>query len=204
MIANRPPLMAEKPRRSIFIAAMGAPEASSARFKAISSSSVKPGGGAGSRADPPPQMSATTRSSAVRPWVSAPLRRRQTGGVRHRMGCFEHLDPLAGGAVTVTRHDGAGERAGPESFQREGQLRGPLARADHDCPAQRRRGKIRSQSLYRVRRLHGLGKEAGKQEFGLPTRHAQRALKRATNSSEPRASRPRSEPTATMVKPAFR
>ena len=65
--ASRPPLIAETCLRTVFNAAIGAPDASSARFTAISSSSVRSPAGAGSSADPPPEISATTRSSAVRP-----------------------------------------------------------------------------------------------------------------------------------------
>ena len=43
---------------------MGAPEESSAFATAISSSSVKPSAGAGSIAEPPPEINAMTRSSA--------------------------------------------------------------------------------------------------------------------------------------------
>ena len=65
--ASRPPLIVETCLRSVFIAEIGAPEASSASLTAISSASVRPGGGDGSSAEPPPEISAMTRSSAVRP-----------------------------------------------------------------------------------------------------------------------------------------
>ena len=65
--ARRPPLIVETCFRSVFIAEIGAPEASSAWLTAISSASVSPAGGDGSSAEPPPEISAMTRSSAVRP-----------------------------------------------------------------------------------------------------------------------------------------
>ena len=65
--ASRPPLIVETCLRIVFIAAIGAPEASSASLTAISSASVRPSAGDGSSAEPPPEISATTRSSAVRP-----------------------------------------------------------------------------------------------------------------------------------------
>ena len=65
--ASRPPLIAETCFLTAFIAAIGAPDASSARLTAISSSSVSSPAGAGSSAEPPPQISATTRSSSVSP-----------------------------------------------------------------------------------------------------------------------------------------
>ncbi len=65
--ASLPPLIRETRMRKAFIAEIGAPLASSALLSAISSSSVSAPAGAGSNAEPPPQMSATTRSSAVKP-----------------------------------------------------------------------------------------------------------------------------------------
>ena len=64
--ARRPPLIPETCLRIAFMTEIGAPLASSARFNAASSSSVSAPGGIGNSADPPPLISATTRSSAVR------------------------------------------------------------------------------------------------------------------------------------------
>ena len=47
--ASRPPLMVDRCLRTTFIAEIGAPEASSISFSAISLSSVRPSGGAGRR-----------------------------------------------------------------------------------------------------------------------------------------------------------
>ncbi len=64
--ARRPPLMAERCLRTQFICAMSAPELSSARLTACLSSSVRPGAGRASSAEPPPEIRHSTRSSADR------------------------------------------------------------------------------------------------------------------------------------------
>ena len=69
--ASRPPLMPLTCFLIAFITEIGAPEASSARFSAASSSSVRSPGGQGSKAEPPPQISATTRSSGPKPLTAA-------------------------------------------------------------------------------------------------------------------------------------
>ena len=67
-VASRPPLIAERGLRTVFISPIGAPERSKARFTACLSSSVNPGrGGRLSSEDPPPEISAITRSSSVSP-----------------------------------------------------------------------------------------------------------------------------------------
>ena len=63
--ASRPPLMVENCFRTAFIADMGAPQRSSFSFNAISSDSENPFGGPGRSADPPPEIKATTKSSAA-------------------------------------------------------------------------------------------------------------------------------------------
>lgn len=65
--ARRPPLIRLTCLRIMFIAEIGAPEASNARLRAISSSRLTPSGGAGKSAEPPPVISAITRSSSVSP-----------------------------------------------------------------------------------------------------------------------------------------
>jgi hypothetical protein len=72
--ASRPPLMAERCLRTVFIAPMGAPLASRARLTACLSASVRPGMGRLSRAEPPPEIRQITRSRSVRPRVSASMR----------------------------------------------------------------------------------------------------------------------------------
>lgn len=72
--ARRPPLMAERWRRTVFISPILAPLASKARLMACLSCKVMPGSGKGSRAEPPPEISASTTSSAVRPSARASMR----------------------------------------------------------------------------------------------------------------------------------
>ena len=72
--ASRPPLMAESWRRSTFISLMVAPLASRMRLSACLSASVMPGPGSVSNDEPPPEMSATTRSSGPRPCTACRMR----------------------------------------------------------------------------------------------------------------------------------
>ena len=64
--ASRPPLMADRWRRTQFISPMLAPLRSRAWLSARLSASVMPGRGKGSSAEPPPDHRPITRSSAVR------------------------------------------------------------------------------------------------------------------------------------------
>lgn len=73
--ARRPPLMADRCLRTQFISPMLAPLASSARLMACLSARLRPGNASGSRAEPPPEMRHSTRSSAVSPCTSASMRR---------------------------------------------------------------------------------------------------------------------------------
>jgi len=71
----------------VFIAAIGAPEASSASLTAISSASVRLPAGDGNSAEPPPEISATTRSSAVSPWTLASKRLEASSPAASGTGC---------------------------------------------------------------------------------------------------------------------
>ncbi len=73
--ASRPPLMPLRWRRTQFISEMVAPLFSSARLTACLSARSSPGNGIGSSAEPPPEISAMTRSSGDRPDTSALMRR---------------------------------------------------------------------------------------------------------------------------------
>ena len=70
-IASLPPLIAERCLRRAFISSMRAPLLRSARVIACLSASVTSPPGSDSSADPPPEMSASTRSSLVRPRMIA-------------------------------------------------------------------------------------------------------------------------------------
>ena len=69
--ASRPPLMADRCLRTAFITPIGAPHASRDAFTACLSASVMPGPGSAARAEPPPEISASTRSSGPNPATSA-------------------------------------------------------------------------------------------------------------------------------------
>src|SRR6202162_1014263 len=99
--ARRPPLMPERWRRTQFISPIGAPEVSSARLSACLSSSARPASGNVSRAEAPPDINASTRSSWLSPWTLA------------RMRSLDDLDALAWHGVAAARHDQARQRNGP-------------------------------------------------------------------------------------------
>ena len=63
-MARRPPLMAERCFRTVFISTMLAPDFSSARLTACLSARVRPGAGSASSAEAPPEIRQSTRSSA--------------------------------------------------------------------------------------------------------------------------------------------
>ncbi len=65
--ARRPPLIADKCFRTVFISAICAPHFSKARLTACLSASVIPSAGKASSAEPPPEIRTRTRSSAVSP-----------------------------------------------------------------------------------------------------------------------------------------
>ena len=85
--ASRPPLIADRCLRTQFISSMAAPLFSSAWFTACLSSSVSPGAGIESNADPPPETRNSTRSSAVRPWASAEMRAAAARPASSGTGC---------------------------------------------------------------------------------------------------------------------
>ena len=137
--ASRPPLMVETCLRMVFIAAIGAPEASSASLTAISSASVRPPAGDGSSAEPPPEISATTRSSSVEAGdgFEQALRGLEAGRVGHRMRGLDDLDALAGRGIAVAGDDDAFERPVPGLLEGRCHLRRALAGADDDGAALR-------------------------------------------------------------------
>ena len=68
-IARRPPLMAERCFRTVFISTMLAPDLSSARLTSCLSFRVRPGAGSASKAEAPPEIRQSRRSSALSPWT---------------------------------------------------------------------------------------------------------------------------------------
>ncbi len=85
--ARRPPLIAERCLRRQFISPIAAPEASSALFTACLSASVRPGAGSESRAEAPPDIRQSTRSSAPAPSASARMRRAAASPAASGTGC---------------------------------------------------------------------------------------------------------------------
>ena len=71
--ASLPPENAERCFRTQFMAPIGAPLRSNSRLTAIMSSSVRPADGRVESEDPPPEISASTRSSGVSPCISASI-----------------------------------------------------------------------------------------------------------------------------------
>ena len=72
--ASRPPLTADRCLRTQFISAMVAPEWSNSLLMRCLSCSVKPSAGKLSKAEPPPEIRHSTRSSSVKPRVSSMMR----------------------------------------------------------------------------------------------------------------------------------
>jgi hypothetical protein len=85
--ASRPPLMALRCLRTVFISSMAAPLRSSAWLMACLSPSVRPGAGIVSSEEPPPETSAITRSSAVRPCTRPAMRRVAARPASSGTGC---------------------------------------------------------------------------------------------------------------------
>ena len=85
--AKRPPLMAERCLRTQFISEIVAPLFKSALLTACFSSSVTPSAGSAMSAEPPPEISASTRSSSVRPWTAFKMRAAASRPAASGTGC---------------------------------------------------------------------------------------------------------------------
>ena len=142
--ASRPPLIAERCLRTAFIWAMSAPEASSARFTARLSSSESPGAGSASRAEAPPEIRQSTRSSAPAPWARARMRSAASRPAASGTGCAASTTSICaqGTRMAVAGDHEPLERAGhvPLDRLRHGGRR--LARAEDDRPPARRGGQV--------------------------------------------------------------
>ena len=141
--ARRPPLIAERCLRTQFISPISAPLFKSARLIVRLSSSVRPGAGAASSADPPPEIRQSTRSSAVETphALENAQRRRLARRIGHGMRGLDNLDMFGRRAMAVARDDEPFERPGPRRLDRGGHGCRRLARADDDGAAFRGRGK---------------------------------------------------------------
>ena len=85
--ASLPPLIAERCFLTQFISSIEAPERSSALETACLSSRVSPGAGRASSDEPPPETSASTRSSGPRPWTRSRMRRAAASPAASGTGC---------------------------------------------------------------------------------------------------------------------
>ena len=140
--ARRPPLIADRCLRTQLISEMGAPLASSARVTFCLSSRLIPGAGNVSSEDPPPEISANTRSSGVRPCTSARMRWPHPDRRDRASGWPASTISIAAarGAMTIARDDKSGEVASPVFFDGLGHGGGGFARAHDDgAPAGARR-----------------------------------------------------------------
>ena len=173
--ARRPPLIAERWRRTVFISPMVAPLDSSARFTACLCSSVKPGRGKGS------ERRSATRDQAQHDVLRAqalhqfhqPLRRLHSGGVGHGMRSFRNLDAPTRHRVTIARHHQARQRAAPMVLHRARHGGRGLARAyDHQPPASQfgRCGQVRRYATGGLRRRHGGVEHLAQQRRGRDLR----------------------------------
>ena len=170
-MASRPPLMAERCFRTVFISTMLAPDFSSARLTSCLSASVRPGAGRASSAEAPPEIRQSTRSSARE---ALDLLEDAAGGgaallVGHGMGGLDDLDALAGLAVAVARDDQAFERMRPlvldarapsphSPCRRRSRWSGPWAAAAWRCRARGRWRGGRRPGRHRTGRAAGRGR----------------------------------------------
>ncbi len=95
--ASRPPLMADRWRRTQFISLMLAPDLSSARATRCLSSSVRPGPGKGSSAEPPPEIRHNTRSRSCKAPTRSSWRRAARWPAASGTGC-------AASAISIRSH----------------------------------------------------------------------------------------------------
>ncbi len=136
-MARRPPLIADRCLRTVFISPICAPDFSSARLTSCLSAKVSPGAGRASNAEAPPEIRQRTRSSAVRPFTMSRMRpaaaRPFSSGTGWAASTISMR--LAGLAVAVARDDQPFERMRPAIFERARHGRTRLAGADHDRAA---------------------------------------------------------------------
>ena len=92
--ARRPPLTAERCFLTQFISAIEAPLFSSARFICCFSASVMPSNGNASRDDPPPEISASTRSSEVSSRTTASMRAAAIWPASFGTGCAASITSI--------------------------------------------------------------------------------------------------------------
>ena len=156
--ASRPPLMAERCLRTQFISEMFAPDASKARLIACLSASERPAAGAAHNADPPPEISASTRSSEPKPAhaLQQPTCASFAVGIRHGVRGLDHLDVPSRHVVAVGGDDGAFERdVGPGVFHCGSHHGRRLAAAHDDAASPGLWRQMRGEHLARIGRRDG-------------------------------------------------
>ena len=173
--ASRPPLIRDRCLRTVLISPIGAPERSSARVTCCFCANDTPSAGAIQLAEPPPDSSTSSRSSAsaLCGQPQAVLRALQPGLVGHRMAGLDHLDPPRRHAVAVTgggdartaatasgraRRDNAAPPPRPSRLRpcrRRGRSRG-LSAAARRCGASTRRDARRRRRHRRSRAAEGV------------------------------------------------
>ena len=179
-IASRPPLMAERCFRTVFISPMWAPDFSSARLTSCLSASVRPGAGRASRAEAPPEIRQSTQivgRQALHLFEDA------AGGgaallVGHGMGRLDDLDALAGLAVAVARDDQSFERMRASAPRR----RAPWRRSP--CRRRSRRFALSAAAAcrYRARGRWRGGRRRGRRRTGRAAGRGRRHLSFASSS----------------------
>ena len=109
--ASRPPLIRDRCLRTVLTSPIGAPERSSARLTCCFCANDTPSTGAIQLAEPPPDSSTSSRSSApgLRGEPQAVFRALQAGLVGHGMAGLHHPDPPRRHAVAVAGGRDAGE-----------------------------------------------------------------------------------------------
>ncbi len=145
--ASRPPLMRERCLRTVLISPMSAPERNSARVTACFSANVIPAG-AIQLAEAPPDISTSTRSSAVALAASSSARAAESSPAASGIGCPASIigDDTRRAAVAVARDRDAGDAVRRKFRRVEIMLLGDLdhrarrlAGGEQDQPAGRRR-----------------------------------------------------------------
>ena len=131
--ASRPPLMVETCLRMVFMAAIGAPEASSASLMAISSASVRPRQATAAAPSRRPKSAPRPDHRVPAPAPSPAAAARPGDRLRPAPDARPRdLDALAFGAIAVAGDDQPFDRPVPDLLERRRHLRRALAGADDD------------------------------------------------------------------------
>ena len=153
--ARRPPWIADRCLRTVFISRMSAPLFSSCPVSALSSAIEIPGAGSDSRLEPPPEISASSRSSgpSCRAFLRISAAALSPASIGHRMAGLDHADALRRQAVLVARDRDAVERmTWPVLLHRERHRGGGLAGGGDEGAALGRRRQVRAEDLQRIGR----------------------------------------------------